>query len=158
MFPGMRRSAQALTEAQCEEILRRSTSGVLALEGDDGYPYAVPMSYVYTGGKIIFHSALTGHKIDAVKRQSKCSFCVISRDEVIPEKLTTAYLSVIVFGQMRIIAEGTEKREALEALAEKYNPGGAENVGEIETAWNAACVMELTAEHISGKRGRETRI
>lgn len=157
MFPGMRRSAQALTEEQCREILRRGTSGVLALEGDGGYPYAVPMSYVYADGKIIFHSALTGHKINAVNRRSKCSFCVISQDEVIPEKLTTAYLSVIVFGQMRIL-EGDEKREALGTLAEKYNPSGAKNVREIETEWNAVCVMELAAEHISGKRGRETRV
>lgn len=157
MFREMRRRAQALTDAQCEEILSRGSSGVLALAGDDGYPYAVPLSYVYTDGKIIFHCALVGHKIDAVQRSEKCSFCVIDRDDVIPEKLTTAYMSVIVFGEIRIL-EGDEKRRALEALAEKYNPSGPENSREIDSEWNATCVMELTPAHISGKRGKEVAI
>lgn len=155
MFREMRRRAQKLTAAQCDDILSRCSSGVLALAGDDGYPYAVPLSYVYSGRKIIFHSAITGHKLDAIKRSDKCSFCVIDRDDVIPQKLTTAYLSVIVFGRIRLL-EGDEKRRAIEALAEKYNPGGIENRGEIDSAWNAMYVMELTPDHISGKRGKET--
>ena len=78
------------------------TSGVLALAGDNGYPYALPISYVYSDGKIYFHSAKSGHKIDAVKRCEKASFCVIAEDNIIPEEYTTYYKSVIVFGKLKI--------------------------------------------------------
>lgn len=54
----MRRVRQQLPPEEAEEILRTATAGVLAVAGDDGYPYAVPVSYVYAGGKIYFHSAL----------------------------------------------------------------------------------------------------
>ncbi len=58
----------------CEEILRRATAGVLAVAGDDGYPYAVPLSFAYEDGRILFHGALTGHKLDAIAREDKVSF------------------------------------------------------------------------------------
>lgn len=89
MFREMRRSKQQLPREVAVEILERNTSGVLALSGDEGYPYAVPMSYVYAEGKIYFHSAKNGHKIDAIQRNEKASFCVIDQDQIIPEKYTT---------------------------------------------------------------------
>ena len=64
MFREMRRNKQQLSRAECEEILRRAASGVLAVSGDGGYPYAVPLSYVYEDGKLWFHCALSGHKLD----------------------------------------------------------------------------------------------
>ena len=82
MFPKMRRSKQALSPEEMESILLGGTSGVLALQGEDGYPNAVPLSYVYTGGKFYFHCAKAGHKIDAVRRSPKASFCVIGQDRV----------------------------------------------------------------------------
>ena len=103
MFREMRRNKQQLSCEECEEILRKSTAGVLAVSGDDGYPYAVPLSYVYCDNKIYFHSAKSGHKIDGIKNNSKVSFCVIAKDEIIPEKFTTYFRSVIVFGKARIL-------------------------------------------------------
>ena len=103
MFRAMRRKKQQLSPGACAEILRRGTSGVLAVAGDGGYPYAVPLSYVYDGQTVYFHSAKTGHKIDAVAREPRASFCVIDRDEVLPEAFTTAYRSVIVFGRVRVV-------------------------------------------------------
>lgn len=82
MFREMRRKKQALSLAECARILYRGTSGVLALSGDGGYPYAVPMSYVYDGEKLFFHSAGSGHKLDAIRRDPKASFCVIDCDRV----------------------------------------------------------------------------
>lgn len=79
MFRSMRRSAQALTKEQCIDILKKRTSGVLSLLGDNGYPYGVPMSFVYVDGKLLFHSALSGHKIDALQRCKKSSFTVIEQ-------------------------------------------------------------------------------
>lgn len=81
MFREMRRKAQQLSLDICEEILRKNTAGVLSLSGDDGYPYGVPLSFCYNKGKLIFHCAKTGHKIDSIRRCPKASFCVIDKDE-----------------------------------------------------------------------------
>ena len=103
MFREMRRKKQVLPEEVCTSILNRGTSGVLALMGDEGYPYAVPMSYVYDDGKLYFHCAKEGHKLDAVRRCSKASFCVIDQDQIVPEEYTTYFRSVILFGTIRIL-------------------------------------------------------
>ncbi len=84
MFREMRRSRQALPQEECTSILDRGTHGVLALAGDDDYPYAVPISYVYADGKLFFHCAKTGHKLDAIARCAKASFCVVDQDQVAP--------------------------------------------------------------------------
>jgi len=156
MFRDMRRFRQALTMGQCEEILRRCTSGTLALSGDDGYPYAVPLSYLYGDGKIYFHCAKEGHKIDAVKNCPKASFCVIESDVVIPEKFTTAYRSVIAFGQVRIIDNPEEMRRAIVMLSDKYSPNmDSERDKEIDEFFSRLCMLELTVEHMTGKQGLE---
>ncbi len=152
----MRRQVQELSPADCTEILENGSSGVLAVCGDGGYPYAVPLSYVYTGGKVIFHSAAEGHKIDAVKHNPKVSFCVIGTDEVIPEKYTTKYKSVIVFGTARIIADKDEKTAAARLLGGKYNPCDPTGLeAEIKSGVDRMLIIELTPEHISGKEGIE---
>ena len=84
MLPEMRRKAQQLPPAEAEAILRAGSSGVLALAGAEGYPYALPISYVYHEGRLYFHCALTGHKLDAVARCPKASLCVIAQDDVVP--------------------------------------------------------------------------
>lgn len=105
---------QELSRQEIADILHKGTSGVLALLGDNDYPYAVPISYVYDDGKIYFHSAKSGHKIDAIQRTEKASFCVIDKDLVVPEEYTTYFRSVIAFGQIRIIEGDLEKRAAME--------------------------------------------
>ena len=156
MFRPMRRHVQALTDDEIKRILERNTSGVLALSGDEGYPYAVPMSYVYADGKIYFHCARQGHKIDAVRRDDKASFCIIDQDEILPEKYTTCFRSVIAFGKMRILEADDEKRAALEKLAEKYRPGHTEDRDRaIHAEFRGVCIMELSPEHITGKEAIE---
>ena len=91
MFREMRRIKQALSKEESIQILEKGTSGVLALSGDDGYPYAVPISYVYADSRLYFHSAKCGHKIDAILKCPKASFCVIEQDVVVPEKYTTFF-------------------------------------------------------------------
>ena len=120
MFRKMRRARQALSHEETELILRSGTSGVLALLGDEDYPYAVPLRYVYHDGRIYFHGAMDGHKADAVRRHSKASFCVIAADDVIPSRFTTHYRSVIAFGRVREVEDAAEKREAIMALAKRY--------------------------------------
>lgn len=82
MFRPMRRKRQELSLVESIEILNRETSGVLAVSGEEGYPYAVPLSYVYLDGKIFIHSAKSGHKVEAIRKNPKLSFCVVGKDEV----------------------------------------------------------------------------
>ena len=157
MFRDMRRIKQLLSKQDTEAVLARRTSGVLAVSGDDGYPYAVPLSYVYENGKFFFHCALTGHKLDAIARNRKVSFCVIDKDTIVPEKFTTHFRSVIAFGTMRVVADEKEKRAALEKIAGKYSPDESDESREkeISGALNRVCILELAVEHMTGKEAIE---
>ncbi len=157
MFRELRRKRQLLNKIECEDILQKRTSGVLAVSGDNDYPYAVPLNYVYCDGKIYFHSAKTGHKLDAMIRNAKVSFCVIDQDNIIPEEYTSYFRSVIVFGKMHIIEDEEEKRKAIEKLVIKYAPkdSDANRKRVIEKEEKALCMLELCIEHISGKESIE---
>lgn len=157
MFREMRRNKQILSNEESINILKNGKSGVLALLGDEDYPYAVPISYVYDNSKIYFHSAKTGHKTDAIKKYSKASFCVIDQDNVIPEEYTTYYRSVIAFGKVRIIEDEKEVRESIEKLAIKYHPKDSEENRnrEIYRAWDSFSMIEFSIEHMTGKKARE---
>lgn len=117
MFREMRRIKQKLSAEESSLILERNTNGILAVHGDNGYPYTVPLSYVFDGNCIYFHSAKTGHKIDAVEKDPKASFCVIDKDMIVPEEYTTYFKSVIVFGKVSEITDDEEKFQAIEKLA-----------------------------------------
>lgn len=158
MFREMRRGKQALSAEACKEVLERGTAGVLAVAGDNDYPYAVPLSYVYDAGRqaIYFHSALSGHKLDAVERNSKVSFCVVDKDSVVPKEYTTYFRSVIVFGTIRILEDSAEKYRAIEALAVKYAPDDSkEGRDGVIGDGLRFCMLELKIEHMSGKEARE---
>lgn len=157
MFREMRRKKQLLPMEKTEEILNRCTSGVLAVSGDDDYPYAVPLSYVYHDGKIYFHCAKSGHKLDAVRRNSKASFCIIDQDQIIPEEYTTYFRSLIAFGTIRILEDSQEKRAAIERLAAKYAPDDSPQNREkaIDRDWAPLCMLEMTIDHITGKESIE---
>ena len=156
MFRPLRRKNQLLSEEETMEILRSCTSGVLAVAGDDDYPYAVPLSYVYRDGKLYFHCAAEGHKIDSIRRNNKVSFCVIQADDVIQKTFTTHYKSVIVFGKARILEDENDKRHALECLVKKYSPDYIhEGQVEIEHDLKIVCLVEVAIEHMTGKAAIE---
>ena len=157
MFRPMRRSAQALDGGACVEILERGTSGVLALAGDGGWPYAVPLSYAFDGEKLYFHCAREGHKLDAIRREARASFCVVDRDDVKPAEYTSYFRSVIIFGRVRVLEDKAQKRAAIELLARRYFPeDSAENRRRaIEREWAGLCMLEMDIEHMSGKEAIE---
>lgn len=157
MFREMRRKRQMLSREESDAILREGTSGVLALSGDGGYPYAVPLSYLYDGERIFFHCAKSGHKLDAIRRDPKASFCVIGQDDVVPSKYTTYFQSVIVFGTLRILEDDDEKRRAVELLAVKYAPEDSEERRSqtISQEWKPLCMLEMKIDHLTGKEGIE---
>ncbi len=155
MFREMRRKKQALPEAEAVEILSSATSGVLAVSGDDGYPYAVPLSHIYQDGKLYFHCALAGHKLDAIRTNPKVSYCVVAQDEVVPEAFATHYRSAIAFGTVRILTLDQERLAALEALVARFSPDHIEaGRREIEKDWEAVCVLELSIAHLTGKQAK----
>ena len=157
MFREMRRKRQQLDDRASLGILERGSHGVLAVLGDGGYPYAVPLSYAFGGGKLYFHSALAGHKIDAIRACGKASFCVVERDDVVPEEFTTRYASAIAFGRVRELSGAAEKRAAIRLLCAKYCPGVPEAAAAaaIERDWAGLNILEFTIESLTGKQARE---
>lgn len=157
IFREMRRKKQELSQEACAAILNKGTSGVLAVLGDGGYPYTVPLSYVYYNGKIYFHCAQSGHKLDAIQLNPKASFCVIGQDHIIPQEYTTYFRSVIAFGTVRILENEAEKRQAIQALAIQYSPkdSAEHRDAEIEREWKRLCLLEFTVDHLSGKEAIE---
>ena len=151
----MRRAKQRLSPEESLAILEKGSSGVLALwDGEE--PYAVPLSYVYHQGKLYFHCARAGRKLEAIKVCPRASFCVVAADNVIAEKYTTAYRSVIVSGRLRIIEDETEMVPALRLLAAKYNPLQGEVLdNKIAEGIPRMFMLELRADEISGKQGKE---
>lgn len=157
MFREMRRKGQQLSEKEAIVMLEKGTSGVLSLWGDDGYPYGVPISYVYEDNRLFFHSAKQGHKINAIGPSAKASFCVIDQDRIVPEEYTTYFRSVIAFGTIRILSDEEEIRKSMDKLAAKYNPNGpaAGREREISQELGHLCMLELFIEHMTGKESIE---
>ena len=157
MFRQMRRKNQILSQEESIAILQNGTTGTLAVLGDDDYPYAVPINYFYEDNKIYFHGAKAGHKIDAIKKHNKVSFCVVAQDDIITEKFTTYFKSVIAFGTARIIEDDAEKRNAIEKLTVKFTPDQTEQKRSeaIEKEFPALGMVEMTIEHMTGKQALE---
>lgn len=155
MFREMRRGKQLLSKEDTAAVMNRCTNGVLACLGDEDYPYAVPLSYVYFNGKIYFHSAKAGHKIDAIMKNPKVSFSVIDEDTIVSEEYTTYFRSVIAFGRARI-AEGDERLEAFKALVEKYSGNQQEEAKHKKIAeCTQSYIIAIDIEHITGKEAIE---
>lgn len=150
-FRSMRRGAQELTREECEEILYRGKTGILTVNGDAGYPYPVPINYVYYQGKIYLHCAKSGHKSDAVRKDNKVGFCVIAEDEVLPEEFATSYRSVVLFGRARILETEEEIIAAARVLGLKYNPDVNRVMKEIAAEMKRLSCMEIRVEHMTGK-------
>ena len=155
-FREMRRKRQQLSDEESYAILQKATSGTLALLGDGGYPYAVPISYVFCEGKLYFHSALSGHKVDAIRGCDRASFCVVAQDDVKPALYTTFFRSVIAFGRIHIVDDEAEKLAAARLLGNRYNPHQDEALQkELENGLARMLVIRLDIEHLTGKESIE---
>ncbi|MBQ1889979.1 MAG: pyridoxamine 5'-phosphate oxidase family protein [Selenomonas sp.] len=150
-FREMRRIKQQLPMQDAERILREGKTAIMAVQGDDGYPYTVPLNYVYMNGRVYIHSAKEGHKMDALHRSDKVTLTVIEKDDVVPEEFTTYFRSVIFFGRARILTDDAEIRQAATALGLKYNDNPQAVKAEIDKFWNALACIEITPEHITAK-------
>lgn len=155
-FREMRRKRQQLSNEESIGILQKTTSGTLALLGDGGYPYTVPISYVYDDEKLYFHSAMSGHKVDAIRNCDKASFCVIDQDNVRPAEYTTYFRSVIAFGRIRIVEDETEKLAIARIIGNRYNPNQEDALQkELEHGLSRMLAIRFDIEHLTGKEAIE---
>lgn len=151
-FKPMRRERQQLSDEETLQLLCQATSGVLSVLDEDGYPYGVPVSYVCHDNKLYIHSAVSGHKMDAIRHCDKASFTVICQDEVHPEIFTTFFRSVICLGRVHIIEDEVEKLETLRLLGERYCSGDEQGLeAEIEKSFRHLEMIAFEIEHITGK-------
>ena len=152
MFREMRRRKQALSPESCVEVLRKGTSGVLAVSGDDGYPYATPVNYILVGDKLYLHSAPYGYKIECLQRDPKCCFTAILSTEIIPSKITASFESVILTGQAVFVEDPAEKRTVMENFVTQKHPGYEElGFRMIEKQLDKTAVIRIDPISMTGK-------
>ena len=157
MFRPMRRPKNAIPDEQAKKLLREEKRGVIAMNGDDGYPFAIPVDYFYdeTAGKIYFHGVKSGYKVDALRRCDKVCFTVYG-GETIREEAWAPYLrSVVVFGRCRLLEQSPETMALLKRFAMKYYPEEQLADEEIRKDGAAAQLFEIEIHHLSGKEVQE---
>ncbi|WP_432641864.1 pyridoxamine 5'-phosphate oxidase family protein [Acidaminococcus sp.] len=157
MFRPMRRFKQAFSEEECRKVLQEEKRGTLALAGDDGYPYAVPLNYYYDPetGHLYFHGAGEGHKIDALKRCEKACFNVHDTGVKLDGDWAYTVRSVTIFGRLRILEDKEKALQLLRKIGLKYYPT-VESVDEVMArSASRVTMLELVPEHMTGKRVHE---
>ncbi len=158
MFRPMLRAKQSLDREECLLLLQTLKRGVLAVQGDDGYPYALPINHYYCpeDGKIYFHSGKKGHKVDALTNNKKVSFCVIDEGRADDGDWALHFRSVIVFGRVEFVEDRDTVYEMARRLSRKFTDDEAYIDREIERSGPGTLMFALVPEHISGKRIKES--
>ena len=152
MFREMTRSKNQMSPEAILPILHTAKNGVLAVMGDNGYTYAVPLSFVYDGGKIYIHGLKEGHKVDSLIANPKVSFCIINDAQVNPAGFTVMYTSIIIFGTARQL-DGDEKRATIERVIRKYSAEHWDKGQKvIQAMWDKFTAFEITIDHMTGKQ------
>ena len=157
MFRDIRKKKNEIDTEAAKALLLSSRRGVLAVNGDGGYPYAIPINYIYDAdaGKIYFHGAKAGHKVDALHACDKVCFTVYGNETVKEEAWAPFMQSVVVFGKCRLVDPGERSIVLLKKLAMKYYPDEQLADTEIARAGKAAQMFEIEIEHLSGKEVQE---
>ena len=153
MFRKMLRSRQQLPEAECIEVLKLQPRGVLSLLGDEGYPYGIPMNHWYceADGKLYFHCGKAGHKLEALKKHDKVSFCVYDEGYRREGEWALNIRSVVVFGHIRIVDDPAKIAAISRQLSYKFTQDEAYIEQEIRQYAKATLLLELTPDHMTGK-------
>ena len=150
----MRRKDREISEQVARELLMAAEYGILATVDQKGQPYGVPLSFVYKGDAIYFHSATTGHKLENIAANPRVSFSIVGKTKVLPEQFSTEYESAIAFGTAGEV-HGEGRTQALVWLLEKYSPEQIEEGRKyIEKLDNSTTVIKVVVSHVSGKARR----
>lgn len=157
MFRPIRRKNREISLDETRKILREARRGVLAVNGDEGYPYAIPINYYYDEEeqKIFFHGARAGHKIDALKKCDKVCFTVLGSEEIKAEEWAPYVKSAVVFGRCHLMEDASAAETRLRQLAGKYYPNQELINEEIALSGKAVQMYEIEMEHMSGKEIQE---
>ena len=157
MFRPLRRKKNVISEEAAKELLLNEKRGILAVNGDDGYPYALPVNYFYDmeNGRIYFHGARAGHKVDSLKKSDKVCFTVYGNSQYKEGEWAPYTQSTVVFGRCHLIQDAAMTEEKVRTLAEKYYPDKSEIDGEIAQSIRAVQLYEITIEHMTGKQVQE---
>lgn len=157
MFRELLRKNQQLTEAECIEILKTETRGVLSVNGDDGYPYGMPMNHFYdeADGCIYFHCGKMGHRVDALKKNDMVSFCVYDHGYRNEGEWALNVKSVIVFGKIEMIDDPATVADVTAKLGRKFTNDEEYIQKEISSALSRTLLLRLTPIHTCGKKVTE---
>ena len=157
MFREMRRKNKQISDDAALALLEQSRRGVLAVNGDDGYPYAIPVNYFFDreNRKIYFHGSPMGHKADALRACDKVCFTVYGNESVREEAWAPYMQSTVVFGRCHFVASGETTNALLMRLAMKYYPNETLADEEMARSGKAAQVYEIDIEHLTGKEIQE---
>ena len=157
MFREMIRKKQQLSQDECVSILTHELRGVLSVLGDDGYPYGIPLNHFYCveDGKIYFHGAKEGHKIDSIKRNDKASFCVFDKGFRKKSEWALNIKSVVVFGRIRIVDDQEAVLHITRALSYKFTRDEEYIQSEIDRSGTRTMLLCLEPEYMTGKIVKE---
>ncbi len=157
MFRTIRKKKNEIARNDAEKLLENSRRGVLAVNGDEGYPYAIPVNYIYDREKqkIYFHGARVGHKVDALHACDKICFTVYGNETIKDEDWAPFMQSVVVFGRCHLVEAGENATAWLKRFAMKYYPNEKMVDEEIAHAGRAVQLFEIEIEHLSGKEVQE---
>ena len=153
MFRKMLRIKQQLPEEECIDILKEEKRGVLSVVGDDGYPYGMPINHYYNeaDGKLYFHSGKMGHKVDAIRRCDKASFCVYDQGYRREGEWALNIRSVIVFGRIELIEDMDTILDIARRLSYKFTDDESYIEHELEHDGPRTLMFALVPEHMTGK-------
>lgn len=158
MFRELIRKNKKLSLEECIHILKTEKRGVLSVNGDNGYPYGMPMNHLYDkeDGKIYFHCGKAGHRLDALRNDNKVSFCVYDRGYRKPGQWPLNINSVVVFGRINIVSDYDKIAAVTTKLSHKFTQDDTYIRDEIERNIHRTLLLELTPEHICGKAVEES--
>lgn len=158
MFRKMRRFKQQISDEECKEVLQQEKRGVLSVLGDDGYPYGVPIDFLYDekDGCIYFHGAKTGHKMDAIRQCDKVSFCTWDEGYTKPGEWALNIRSVIAFGRIQVVEDPDKVKEICTRLCGKFSDDADYPIQEFAKFGKVVQCLELKIEHMTGKLVNES--
>ena len=149
---------EELKEGDMQVARESRAKARVAANGDDGYPYAIPVNYFFDAehDKIYFHGAKAGHKVDALKRDDKVCFTVYGNEWYQDGDWAPYVMSTVVFGRCRL-ANDTPAfiEDKVRQLALKYYPSAEEVEEEIAKDIKGVQLYEITIEHLCGKQIQE---
>ncbi len=158
MFREMRRFKQQISSEECIRILKEQKRGVLSMIGDDGYPYGIPVNHWYNeeDGHLYFHGAKEGHKIDALAKCDKVSYCVYDEGYRKEGDWALNINSVVIFGRMKTVEDEEKKAMICHGVTAKFTADEAYFEKEMKSAFARVNCLELVPEHMTGKLVNES--